>query len=402
MKETRICVLNLLEFRVGLPTLIFPSQLIKKMPIADPLSSVVNTEILSTSEDVLHESLDRVSSLLGEGQVVGFPTETVYGLAANALDGEAVGRIYKAKGRPSDNPLIVHISSLDMLSSLVDPAALESVLSVYGPVLKDCWPGPLTILAPKSSQVPDIVTGGHQTVAIRMPSHPIALALINACGFPLAAPSANTSGRPSPTLASHVFQDLQGRIPLILDGGPCTCGIESTVLDGLRSPPVILRPGGLTPERLCTYPGMEGLQVYQKTMKGLETMESTPTTPGMKYRHYKPDAQVILFEPGASKSDQRRSIQSYIDESRDPSLKIGILRSEIPVTISPTTQSEFYLGSTMEEIAAKLFQGLRWMEEEGVQIILVEGTLEKEQGFGIMNRLKKAASEIISLSSSPS
>ncbi|MEW5306626.1 MAG: hypothetical protein WDW36_009080 [Sanguina aurantia] len=235
-------------------------------------------------------------TLLTAGQAVAIPTETVYGLAANALSAEAVARIFQAKQRPSDNPLIIHVSSMEMLQALY-PAGWE-LPAVYTQAVAELWPGPLTILLPCSPLIPPIVTCGHPTMAVRMPSHPVARALIAACGFPLAAPSANSSGRPSPTLATHVMEDLCGRIPLVLDGGPCGCGVESTVLDGLRRPPVLLRPGGVTAERLSRVPGLEQLQVYRRDFVDA-ALEAAPTTPGMKYRHYSPDAQVVLIDPRA-------------------------------------------------------------------------------------------------------
>ena len=226
----------------------------------------------------------------------------VYGLGANALNPEAVANIFKSKGRPSDNPLIVHISSIDMLHSLLPPSILLPHL--YKPILEKHWPGPLTILIPKHPSIPDSITAGHSTVAVRMPAHPVARALIEACGFPIAAPSANTSGRPSPTRASHVLHDLNSRIPLILgctfvkkkinqDGGTefeveeegyCDGGVESTVLDAINfSFPVILRPGGVTFEQIKSFPGMESLRVHKKDYQNSD-LESAPTTPGMKYR----------------------------------------------------------------------------------------------------------------------
>ena len=226
-------------------------------------------------------AISRAVGLLRSGCVVAIPTETVYGLAANALSATAVAGIFAAKNRPSDNPLIIHVSSLDMLRSLYPPG--WTLPPAYGAAVAALWPGPLTILLPRSSLVPDAVTCGLPTMAVRMPSHPVALQLIEACGFPLAAPSANSSGRPSPTLASHVLSDLQGRIPLVLDGGPCTCGVESTVLDALRAPPAILRPGGVTQEQLRALPGLEGLQVYRRDFTDAQ-LEASPTTPGMKYR----------------------------------------------------------------------------------------------------------------------
>lgn len=226
-------------------------------------------------------SIGRALSVLRANGVVAVPTETVYGLAANALSADAVTGIFAAKGRPSDNPLIVHVSSLEMLASLYPPGWL--LPHVYEAAVAAFWPGPLTILLPRSELVADAVTAGLPTMAVRMPAHPVALRLIEACGFPLAAPSANSSGRPSPTQAAHVVSDLGGRIPLVLDGGPCGCGVESTVLDALRSPPAVLRPGGVMFEQLVHLEGLHDLQVYRRDFVD-EQLEQAPTTPGMKYR----------------------------------------------------------------------------------------------------------------------
>ena len=338
------------------------------------------------------DSISQAANLLSQGQVVAFPTETVYGLGANALDPIAIQRIYQAKGRPSDNPLIVHISSLEMLMDLLPQNV--PLPSIYAQLCSKLWPGPLTILVPRSPKIPLSVTGGHDTVAIRMPAHPIARALIQACGFPLAAPSANTSGRPSPTTAFHVQNDLEGRIPLILDGGPCDCGIESTVLDGLASPPVILRPGGITFETLRSFPGMHALRVYKKGQEDLKGIEEAPTTPGMKYRHYTPDAQVILIEACASKEEQRflasRELASF-------SLgKKGLLSTGSVFVPSKTFAFDavVHLGDSPAEIARNLFGGLRALED--MDVIFVEGILDQGEGLGIMNRLRKAASHVIS------
>ncbi|RKO96149.1 hypothetical protein CAUPRSCDRAFT_373, partial [Caulochytrium protostelioides] len=227
------------------------------------------------------------------GQTVAFPTETVYGLGANGLDHDAVTRIFTAKQRPGDNPLILHCRDWAMVRRSLVPRD-HVIPTCYEEASASFWPGPLTLLLPKAERVPLSVTGGHATVAVRVPNHPIALALIALADTPLAAPSANRSGRPSPTQASHVADDLGDRIPLVLDGGACAIGIESTVLDGLRSPPLVLRPGMLTAEALAAAcPSLRALRTYQQ---GSETaLEAQPTTPGMKYRHYSPNAPVTLL-----------------------------------------------------------------------------------------------------------
>ncbi|TPX69019.1 hypothetical protein SpCBS45565_g02739 [Spizellomyces sp. 'palustris'] len=361
--------------------------------------------------------LQHAADILRSNNVVAFPTETVYGLGANALNADAVAKIFRAKGRPSDNPLIVHVSSLKMLESLL-PLSSPHIPSVYTAAIAKAWPGPLTILLPRGPQVPLAVTGGHDTVAVRFPSHPIARALIEACGFPLAAPSANTSGRPSPTLASHVLADLAGRVPLILNGGPCGYGVESTVLDGLATPPAVLRPGGITVEELKGLPGLEKLRVYRRDFVDTD-MEAAPTTPGMKYRHYTPEAEVILFElaeqaslldSGAAKL--RNAVNEYTMThlvSSEDKPKVGIMRTglrpcsqgddgEKREALSSGVVMELYLGETADMVARELFKGLRTLEERGAQIILVEGVPEEREGLAVMNRLRKAASRVITIS----
>ncbi|KAG0254586.1 hypothetical protein DFQ27_006759 [Actinomortierella ambigua] len=253
--------------------------------LEDPIPEILN--------DHTRQVLDQAAALLTAGQVVGMPTETVYGLAANALDSVAARKIFEAKNRPQDNPLIVHVSSLRMLRSILKN---NEIPAVYEHLIAQYWPGPLTLLFPRAvALIPDEITCGQPTVAVRFPAHPIARALISHCDRPLAAPSANSSGKPSPTLAMHVMDDLTGKIPMVIDGGQCSFGIESTVVDGLRVPPAILRPGGVTYEQIQRVKNMEQVQVYKKHFTDL-AMEQAPTTPGMKYRHYSPDAEVILVE----------------------------------------------------------------------------------------------------------
>ena len=234
------------------------------------------------------ESLALAAGLLRSGQLVAFPTETVYGLGADATNAEAVLSIFRAKGRPADNPLIVHIFDRSQLEGLcvVPDEAL--------PLMDAFWPGPLTLLFMKLSTVPDEVTAGLPTVAVRMPSHPVAASMLKACGLPVAAPSANSSGRPSPTLASHVLEDMQGKIPLILDGGPCDVGVESTVLDLCHGTPTILRPGGVTKEMLESVLQSE-VGLAGSILRPLGPDEQA-LSPGMRYKHYAPKATVTLVE----------------------------------------------------------------------------------------------------------
>ena len=241
------------------------------------------TQVKPASEQVLREA----SRLLHAGELVAFPTETVYGLGANALNKDAVLSIFAAKGRPADNPLIVHIW---------DPAQLEDLCTIpdgASLLMERFWPGPLTILMPRKETIPLEVTAGLPTVAIRMPSHPVAASLLKACGLPIAAPSANRSGKPSPTSAHYVFQDMDGRIPLIIDGGPCDVGVESTVIDLTHGTPTILRPGGITREMLESVLGR--VDVAGSVLRPLQKGEKA-LSPGMRYRHYSPDGQVTLVE----------------------------------------------------------------------------------------------------------
>ena len=268
---------------------------------------------------------------------VGFPTETVYGLGADATRSEAVRGIYKAKGRPSDNPLIVHVCDLTMLRSLLSPSTdADPIPEIYKPLIKKFWPGPLTILLPnpKPSRLAPEVTAGLPSFGARMPESPLALSLIYLSGVPLAAPSANTSTRPSPTSAEHVLHDLDGRIMIVLDGGPCQVGVESTVVDGLCDPPVVLRPGGVSIDDLRECDGWERVVKGYKDQS--EVGAATPRAPGMKYKHYSPRAKVVLFEAsylqGTNPVDVCSSILSAVPKTAtskdDQIFKVGIVRTQ--------------------------------------------------------------------------
>ncbi|KAI9305448.1 DHBP synthase RibB-like alpha/beta domain-containing protein [Cunninghamella echinulata] len=378
------------------------------------------TPLITSTHD--KEAIDKAVYWLKQGEAIGIPTETVYGLAANALNENAVSKIFTAKNRPQDNPLIVHISSLSMLESILPDGKIPPI---YLPIIQQCWPGPLTIIVPTSSLIPTSVTCGQPTVAVRFPSHPVARALIDACGFPLAAPSANSSGKPSPTLASHVFDDLNHKIPLILDGGLCNVGLESTVLDGLRTPPAILRPGGATYEMLKSIEGMNGLQVYKKHFVD-QALELAPTTPGMKYRHYSPEAMVILIvekEPLSSAiatTNENNKNSNTFDLVWKKELKhllgsgIGIKKVGILKTVNDKSMDYEWRTNIMEdeieyvtlqmgrhdhpeEVARGMFKGLRELDSTIVDVIFVQGVSETKEGMAIMNRLHKAASKTITL-----
>ncbi|KAF9361906.1 hypothetical protein BGX34_006844 [Mortierella sp. NVP85] len=299
-------------------------------------SSDLEDPIPEFSQPHTRAVLETAAQILRTGQVVGMPTETVYGLAANALDSVAAQRIFKAKNRPQDNPLIVHVASLKMLRSILKD---QEIPAVYSDLIRTSWPGPLTLLFPRSSLIPDEITCGQPTVAVRFPSHPITRALIWACNLPLAAPSANSSGKPSPTLASHVMDDLRGKIPMVINGGQCTFGIESTVVDGLRVPPAILRPGGVTYEQIRQVRGMEQVQVYKKHFTDA-AMEQAPTTPGMKYRHYSPEAEVVLVEyikPGTTVyTNGSGSVESSLSSSSLSPASSSTLASSSSLSSSPS------------------------------------------------------------------
>ncbi|CAB5363967.1 unnamed protein product [Rhizophagus irregularis] len=345
--------------------------------IEDPKFSVSDPNTLS----ILKEAVE----LLKQDNVISIPTETVYGLASNALSLNSIKKIYAVKNRPADNPLIVHVSSLKMLRALLpkNNNNFGEIPEIYEQIIKKFWPGPLTILLPKSLLIPSEVTCNLSTVAVRFPSHPISRALISLCEFPLAAPSANTSGKPSPTLASHVFTDLNG-----------------------SHGPVILRPGGITFEALYKMPGMENLRVYKKDFVD-KKLEMGPTTPGMKYRHYSPDAEVILVDID-DKHKSRDVMDREIEKIRkNGKLTIGILATGTSYISSKEEYEnnkslsqgiiEYTLGDSMhpEQIAKELFKGLRHLDECNVDCIIVEGIPEEEEGLAVMNRLRKAASRII-------
>lgn len=314
-------------------------------------------------ESISKQSLAHAAQLLQAGEVVAFPTETVYGLGANALDTTAIEKIYTAKGRPSDNPLIVHIASQEQLEQLVSAIPERAKI-----LIQSFWPGPLTLVFPKSKIVPDIITAGGETVAIRWPSHPVALDLIRKSGVPIAAPSANLSGKPSPTKAEHVFEDLHGRIPLILDGGPTDIGLESTVLDVSGEMAVLLRPGKISKEELEEILGEE---VFT-----LEQTDGVARSPGMKYRHYAPKATVVLFSDLSELALDNEQHAALLSLNRLPSQ---------PVTV----QKDF--AGDRQRFAHELFSTLRVFDAQSVERIYIERVDLSGLGQAIMDRLNRAA-----------
>lgn len=343
---------------------------------------VQGTRVLQA--DVAHpepEVLEAAAKVIREGGVVAFPTETVYGLGADATSAEAVGRIFEAKGRPSDNPLIVHVADreqLDQVVSLVPPVA-ERLIERF-------WPGPLTLVLPKVASVPHAVTGGLETVGVRMPDHPVALALIRAAGLPVAAPSANRSGRPSPTAAEHVLEDLGGRIPLVIDGGETGVGLESTVIDLTIDPPVILRPGGITLEEIAEAIGAVEVAA---SVDGAEAGEA-PRSPGMKYVHYAPKARVILVDGPVLHMQEK--IRDLILEFQEEGRRVGIMcGAESRGLYLAQVVMEYGSRGDLAAVASDLFGTLRAFDRHGVDVILVEGVPTTGIGLAIMNRLRRAA-----------
>ncbi|KAI5803435.1 telomere recombination-domain-containing protein [Peziza echinospora] len=476
-------------------------------------SSHTPTEVLSVSQAAIHfipssphlhpfdspslyidcpttkAHLQRAASVLRqEGDAVAFPTETVYGLGADATNDEAVKKIFKAKNRPSDNPLIVHIASLQQLRELLRPTArpdaeegssgrnsslagspssptvgtghaeekVDPVIpEVYLPLIEKFWPGPLTILLnlPANTPLSKNVTAEQTTFAVRLPDHPIALALAHLSNLPIAAPSANASGKPSPTTAAHVHHDLEGRIPLILDGGPSNVGLESTVVSGLCNPPRILRPGGVSVEQIRACGGVWASCLSSAKASSGDAQveeENIPLVPGMKYKHYSPKARVFLYEPGAkppSGNDLARSVRwngnvgilrtrmwrdglgtklisDLEEEKRKYRLQLsrystsqqngdskggknGQLESNSEAfggqgtmltdreLEGVMTSTERLLGIDGADISRRLFATLRELDDLNVAAIHVEGITDDHEGLAVMNRLRKAASVVI-------
>ena len=326
-------------------------------------------------------AIECAAELIRAGEVVGFPTETVYGLGANALDGKAVLKIFAAKGRPADNPLIVHISALDEIAPLISgdlPESARRLAAAY-------WPGPMTLILKKSALIPDEVSAGLDTVGIRMPSNPVARALIKASGCPIAAPSANRSGRPSPTCAQDVFEDMDGRIPLILDGGECLVGVESTVVDMTGSVPHILRPGGITAEQIAQVAGAS--EVDSAVMRPLAEGEK-PRSPGMAHRHYAPNGQLTVFTGDSDRVIQR--IQSEYDCAKANGSRPLILSMEAHVASYGDRRIES-LGADETAMAHRLFALLRDADHMEADVLFAEGVEAKGVGLAVMNRLGRAA-----------
>lgn len=341
----------------------------------------LGTLVLAASNPAESDNAIRcAAAILRAGGLVAFPTETVYGLGANALSAKAVDGIFAAKGRPVDNPLIVHIAEASQMESLAQNIPPEAYL-----LARAFWPGPLTLVLESRPAVPPETTGGLQSVALRVPNHPVALALLKEAAVPVAAPSANLSGTPSPTSARHVLDDLAGRIDAVLDGGFSGVGVESTVLDIRNGRPLVLRPGGVTPEDIAHILGKEcPISHWQ------EDTAELPPSPGLKYTHYAPRAPLYLIrgcpEPVL---DRVRELRDYFQTKGE---KVGLLLSRETAGLVVSDHVEI-LGARndVEELASNLYAALRRFDRQNVDVIIAEGYAEEGMGLALMNRLIKAA-----------
>ncbi|RCW60914.1 MULTISPECIES: L-threonylcarbamoyladenylate synthase [Halanaerobium] len=349
----------------------FQQQDIKKLALDLKLRSDLKSD----------QAVIEAAELLKEGEIVALPTETVYGLAADALNPEAVKKIFKAKGRPQDNPLIVHIADQSQLEQLT----AGKISTKARKLMQRFWPGPLTIIFPKKEEVPETTSAGLETIAVRMPAHPLMLAVIESSGLTLAAPSANTSGFPSPTRAEHVYNDLKGKIPLILDGGFCHFGVESTVIDLSGDQVRVLRPGGISREEISRF-------LEEEVILAAELKNDKVLSPGMKYRHYAPEKKLYTFNfadrisvlnQALKRAENTRiaiitARESEIDTGKLPDKNIKILR--------------VFDHKAPEELAQKLFDLLRKMDaDQSIEEIYIEELDRAGIGEAVMNRIYKAA-----------
>jgi L-threonylcarbamoyladenylate synthase len=332
--------------------------------------------------------IERAAALIRAGEVVVFPTETVYGLGADAMQPRAVERIFAAKGRPFSDPLIVHIADEGALRELS-----SSLPEHVNELTRAFWPGPLTLIVPRSPRVPALVTAGLETVAVRMPRHAVALALIRASGSPIAAPSANRFMHISPTTAEHAFADLKGRVPLILDGGPCEVGVESTVLDLCADVPTILRPGGVSLEELRTVlPDVQLARRHSASANDVRGDDRAQKAPGQLLTHYAPTIPVILFV--GKVESMRGAMLREVRRRRERGELVGVMVADEDVPVFEGSGALVYsLGEADDsaKLAAALFGGLRDLEGAGVEVILCRGFDEQGLGLAIHDRLLRAA-----------
>lgn len=355
--------------------------------------SNIETEVVVV--DPVHPEaakIERAAALIRAGEVVVFPTETVYGLGADALQPRAVERIFVAKGRPLSDPLIVHIADEDALRELAAtlPEHVEELARAF-------WPGPLTLIVPRSARVPSLVTAGLETVAVRMPRHPVALALIRAVGSPIAAPSANRFMHVSPTTAQHAFADLNGRVPLILDGGPCEVGVESTVLDLCADVPTILRPGGVSLEELQTVlPNVRVATRHIPVPDDAQAGERAQKAPGQLLTHYAPAVPLILF--AGSVESMRGAMLAEVRRRRENGELVGVLVADEDIPVfqgSGALVQSLGNAAAPAQVAVKLFAGLRALEAAGVDVILCRSFDEQGLGLAVRDRLLRAAGKVV-------
>ncbi len=337
--------------------------------------------LIIKEQPLTEETLQRLNQIIHQGDLVVFPTETVYGIGGNALDEHAIAKIYAAKGRPSDNPLILHIAHEDMLSSIVEDVSEDAKA-----LMRCFWPGPLTLVFKKKESISPRLTGGLDTVAVRFPNHPMARQIIATANVPLAAPSANLSGRPSSTLFEHVYEDLYGKVFALVDGGPSTLGLESTVLDVSGDVPVLLRPGSISADMIET--------VLQKPIIASQPTKAddVPKAPGMKYQHYQPRGTVKLFD--GPESFMVQAMSEAIKQSKARNLAV-IAVDEIASLLPACTLYPWGSLYDPETLAKRLYERLRNMDEGHHDEIIVHGLLEDPLSQAVMNRLEKAAHEII-------
>jgi L-threonylcarbamoyladenylate synthase len=334
--------------------------------MADTLLIHINTD--HPQADIIEQA----AAMIRRGGLVAFPTETVYGLGADAMNEQAVQKIFQAKGRPADNPLIVHVNSREMLKRVAFEVSDQAEA-----LMEKFWPGPLALVLKRKSEVAPTVSAGLETIAARMPANKIALALIETADTPIAAPSANVSGRPSPTSAAHVLRDLDGRIEMILDGGATNIGIESTVLDVTGEAPLILRPGWVTREMIAETIGEVRQAISEDELK---------RSPGTRFRHYSPRARVILLENVSSEFIYKLCTDLLKTES------IGLI-SKTPVFIDDSRFTAILFADRAEDYARRMYAALRELDEKNPSVIVVEGISQEGEGAAVMDRLRRAASE---------
>ena len=322
--------------------------------------------------------LARMGEIIRSGGLVSFPTETVYGLGANALDENAVRKIFAAKGRPADNPLIVHLSDISQIEKVAANIP-DTAYTLFG----HFSPGPLTVILKKRPELPSAVTAGLDTVAVRIPSHPIARALINAARVPIAAPSSNLSGRPSPTRAEHVICDMNGRIDAIIDGGACSVGVESTVVELSSGTVNILRPGGVTKSDMAK---LLGNVTVDRHVCEMVSENETPKSPGMKYKHYSPDAEIIVIEGDAKFTTEE--IKRLLADEKQKNTSCGVMAYD---GCAFDSEAVLYMGKDNKTYAARLFDSLLSFDKLGIKKVFAQFCSDEDYGLAVSNRLFKAA-----------